>query len=441
MFFTHTHGRAGHWQLFGKALMSQEAIRVLMIVNHFPPDKNPSGRLMSRLAEGLRDEGFAVDVLTSFPHYEGFTIDPAYRGRWSVHESVGDDVVTRLWVLASGRKQNMLHRLANYVSFAVMSTVAGLSRRRKYDVVLANSGSFFTGISATVLRAFRGTPFLYNVQDIYPDVPVKAGQLGNGFAIRALERIARFMYDRAAIVTVISREQKNVLLRKGVSAGKLHVVPNFVDTSFIRPLPKQNPFAQRHGLADKFVIGYAGNLGLVYDFGPLLACARHLASRPDVLFLIVGDGVRKEEIRAHAAKLGNVRFMDFQAEKDLPFLRAAIDVHVSPYKKAAAQDSLPSKIYEIMACGRPAVVAADRNSELRQLVDETACGLSVDPEDADSLYHALVTLYDDPVLRARMAERGRAAAVERFSRDRAVASYAQLLRGAANIDRARCTHE
>lgn len=404
-------------------------LRVLLVVNHFPPDANPSGKLMSQLAEGLRELDFSVDVLTTMPHYDGFRVEQASRGRLVRTERAGDDRITRLWVFASGAKHNMLHRLANYVSFGALATLAGLFRRRGYDVVLANSGSFFTGVAAWVLRVLRGAPFIYNVQDIYPDVPVRAGQLTNRAAIAGLERIEKFMYRRAACITVISREQQRVLIGKGVPREKVVVVPNFVDTEFIRPLPKQNDFSHTHGLADKFVIAHAGNLGFAYDFDSLLSAAAALRERSDIVFLVIGDGVRKQEIaaRVQAEKLANVRLLPFQPEQQLPFARAAVDVQLSLYRNGYAQSSLPSKLYEIMASGRPSIVSAERGTDTRVLVEETRSGLCIDPEAADQLVAAILRLHDDRALGAEMGRNGRGAAISDFSRLNAARRYATLL--------------
>lgn len=403
--------------------------RVLLLVNHFPPDANPSGRLMSQLAASLRERNFSVDVLTTFPHYEGFKIERTQRGKLIERQQVGDDVVTRVWAFASGQKQKMTHRLANYLSFNALATVFGALSGRRYDVILANSGSFFTGVTAVILKAIEGAPFVYNVQDIYPDVPVRAGQLTNARAIRALERIETFMYARAARVTVISREQRTTLIGKGVPAEKVAVIPNFVDTDFIRPLPKLNDFTRANRLTDKFVVAHAGNLGFAYDFDSLLACAAQLIARTDIVFLIIGEGVKKAEIETRVAneKLSNILMLPFQPEEKLPEVRASVDVQLSLYKAGSAQTSLPSKIYEIMASGRPAIVSAEAGTELRQLIEETHSGLCIDPESTDQLCRAILELYGDSLLRASLGKNGRAAAERDYSRAVAADRYAALL--------------
>jgi colanic acid biosynthesis glycosyl transferase WcaI len=409
--------------------MAERSLRVLLIVNHYPPDINPSGKLMHQLALGLRELGHTVDILTTFPHYESFKIEPQFRGKLFANEAVAGGRVLRVWAFASGQKQRMPHRLANYLSFNAVGVVAEAFTRDAHDIVLANSGSFFTGVTAWLLGGLRRTPFIYNVQDIYPDVPVRLGQLRSRTAIRGLAKVERFMYRRAAHVTVISQQQRRVLEGKGVPAEKLSVIPNFVDTSFILPLPKDNLLSRRLGLHDKFVVAYAGNLGYAYDFDSLLQVAARLRAYPDIVLLIIGDGVRRTELQEFITReeLSNVRMLPFQPESELPLMRASVDVQLSLYTTGAAQSSLPSKIYEIMASGRPAIVSAERATDLYDLINTTRCGIMIEPNSPDQLHAAVMRLHQDRAYAALLGERGRAAAVSNFSTEAAVEAYASLL--------------
>jgi colanic acid biosynthesis glycosyl transferase WcaI len=405
-------------------------MRILLLIIQFPPDVNSTGLLMAQVAEGLREHGHEVTVITAFPHYEKFEVWPEYRGRLARRDTHNGVDVLRLWVYASGAKQRMIHRLLSYLSFNALAAIAGLLSRKPFDVVLCPNGSFFTGIAGSVVAWPRGIPVVYNVQDLYPDVPVRAGQLRNRRAIAALEKIERFMYGAAAHVTVIAPAFRENLLGKGVPAEKVSVIPNFVDTEFIRPLPKDNDFSRRHGLAHKFVISHAGNLGYVYDLETLLDAAALLRDERDIEFLIVGDGVAKGglERKARALGLPNVRFLPFQPREQLPWLRATSDVQVSLYRRGAASDSLPSKIYEIMASGRPLLASAERDSDVWRLVGETQCGVCVEPESAAQLAEAILALYGDPERREAMALRGRRHAEESYSRQVVVERYHDLFR-------------
>ena len=323
----------------------------------------------------------------------------------------------------------MLHRLASYLSFNALATLAGLLRRPAYDVILAPNGSFFTGIAAALIGVAHGCPFVYNVQDLYPEVPVSAGQLTNPYAIAGLARLEGLMYRAAAHISVIAPSFHANLLAKGVPASKLALIPNFVDTAFIRPLPRRNAFSQAHGLDARFVVSYAGNLGYVYDLHSVLEAAALLAPHPDILFLIVGDGVSKPELEQRASTLGltNVRFLPFQPLEQLPQMRATADIQLSPHRPGTTGYSLPSKLYEVMASARPLLVAADADSDVARLVEAAGCGLSLPPGDPARLADAILALRADPARRASMGAAGRRYAEQHLSPQVVIDQYHDLL--------------
>src|SRR5437867_4534335 len=403
-------------------------MRILLPIIQFPPDVNPTGLLMAQLCEGLTACGHEVSVITGFPHYENFRIWDEYRGKLVQRGRYGEMDIVRLYVYAPGKK-SMVNRLLSYVSYNTLATLAGALSRRQWDVILCPNGSFFTGITAWLLEKMKSAPFIYNVQDLYPDVPVRAGQLRNPYAIAALRSMEQFMYRKAAHITVITPAIRENLLGKGVPTDKMTVIPNFVDTDFIRPLAKDNDFARAHALADKFVVTYAGSFGYVYDLETMLDAASLLSSQKDLLFLIVGHGVAKSELekKARELKLANVRFMPFQPRESLPWLRASSDVQLCLYKNGAATDSFPSKIYEIMASGRPLLASSDSESGVENAMKTAECGLCVRPGNAEHLAEAILDLYHNPSLREAMGHRGRRYAEENHSKHAVVARYDELL--------------
>jgi colanic acid biosynthesis glycosyl transferase WcaI len=405
-------------------------MRILLLVLQFPPDVNSTGVLFAQLCAALQAGGHQISVLTSFPHYEKFRLWDEYRGKLVERGSYNGLDVLRLYVYASGAKQRMSHRLLSYLSFCAMATLAGVLSRRSHDVILCSNGSFFSGIAAFLIGRAKGIPFVYNVQDLYPEAPVAAGQLRSRHAIAVLEKIERFMYRHAAHVSVITPTFRDNIIGKGVPAEKISVIPNFVDTSFIKPLPKANPVAERLGLADKFVVTHAGNIGYVYDLETLLDAAAQLRHVPDLQFLIVGDGVMRPRLVQKAASLdlSNVQFLPFQPRDTLPWLRAACDVQVALYRQGAARYSMPSKVYEIMASGRPLLASADVNTDVWRLVEDTGCGICVEPNDADKLAAGILRLYADPALRETMGQRGREQAEQHYSRETVARQYQQLLK-------------
>src|SRR5262249_40211345 len=153
----------------------------------------------------------------------------------------------------------------------------------------------------------------------------------NPLAIRILAALERFMYSTAAHVSVISEGFRRNVLDKGIPSQRVSTIPNFVDTEFIRPLEKENAFSRQYGLTGKFVVSHAGNVGYVYDLETLLDAAALLRSEQDIVFLIVGDGVARQSLRAktQALELPNVRFLPFQPHEQVPLLRAASDVQLA----------------------------------------------------------------------------------------------------------------
>ena len=199
-------------------------MRILLLIIQFPPDVNSTGLLMAQLCAGLQARGHQVSVLTSFPHYEKFRVWDEYRGKLAERGSYNGMDVLRLYVYASGTKQRMTHRLLSYLSFCGMATLAGIFSRKSYDIILCTNGSFFSGIAAFLIGRTKGIPFVYNVQDLYPQTPVMAGQLRSRNAIAVLEKIERFMYRHAARVSVITPSFRDNIVAKGIAPDKISVI-------------------------------------------------------------------------------------------------------------------------------------------------------------------------------------------------------------------------
>ena len=241
------------------------------------------------------------------------------------------------------------------------------------------------------------------------------------------------MYARAAHITVITPGFKDHLLEKGVPAPKVTVIPNPVDTDFIRPLPKENDLARAHSMEDKFVVAYLGTMGLIYDFDLLLDAADRLRDLDDLVVVLIGEGVQKDDLQRKAAemKLDNVRFLPFQDREHLPDARAMADVQVCLLRPGAAISSMPSKIYEILASGRPVIASAEAGTDLSTLVNHSGSGICVEPGDLDGVEAAVRKLHSGVDLRRQMGAKGREIAESTFSREAVVNAYEKVLTSVA----------
>jgi colanic acid biosynthesis glycosyl transferase WcaI len=239
------------------------------------------------------------------------------------------------------------------------------------------------------------------------------------------------MYARAYHITVIAEAQRANLLGKGVRAERISVIPNFVDAQRFQHDRPHNEYTSRW--RGKFVLMHAGNLGFAYDFGTPLKAAPRLADLPDAQIVIVGDGVLKTELleQVRTQRLTNVEFLPFQPEEQLPALRAAAAVQLSLYRRGSSELSLPSKLYEIMASGRPLIASAEATSDIATLVQRAQAGVCIDPEDGNQLVGAVRRLHADASLRDTMGRAGRAYVAEHHSVSAAADAYETLLERAA----------
>ena len=285
---------------------------------------------MGDLAADLHARGHAVTVLTTSPHYNR---DPEAESRQPITPYWGS-ILRRshyqgipVYHTSMPKKgKNIALRLSAWIGFHLLSTIVGLTIVPKPDIIITPSPPLTIGLSAWILGTLRRAPFIYNVQEIYPDIAIRLGVLQNRQLIRLLFGLERFVYKKASKVTVIAPRMRERLLEKGVPEDKVTVVPNFVDVSDLQPLPKDNPFSRRHGVHDKFVISYAGNLGPAQGLETFIEAARLLQDNPSIHFMIMGDGILRETLRQRVAKLAlrNLTFLPHQSYSLVPQIYAIL---------------------------------------------------------------------------------------------------------------------
>ena len=407
--------------------------RIALLTLVFAPDGVSTSVLMTELAQELRGLGHDITVLTTTPHYnldaEARSWQPL-RSRWGglLYQSECQGIpVYHVSIPAKGSRVGA--RLLDYARFHVVSTVVGLTLAGDYDIILTPSPPLTIGLSAWILSRLRQVPFIYNVQEIYPDVAVSLGILHNRTVIHAMEWLERFVYARAQRVVVISEWFRCRLLEKGVPDTKLQVIPNFVDTDFLQPGERQNSFSAQHELDNRFVVLYAGNIGLTQGFETIMAAAQQLADVPDVCFVIVGDGTRRAWLEEQLSQrtTSNVILLPYQPRSSVPQIYATSDVCLVPLKRGTAQETFPSKIYSIMAAGRPVIASVDPDSELAWVVERAECGWAVPPDDAEALATAIKSAYQRRSDLLAMGLRGRDYVVANHSRQAVARQYDSLI--------------
>jgi colanic acid biosynthesis glycosyl transferase WcaI len=411
-------------------------MRILLLTTYFRPDVAANGIIMGALADEFVARGHHVTVVTTVPHYDINQIWPDYRGSLQFVESSKSMQVYRLYTYVAQDKANVFQRLLAYGSFSLLSTLRCLTLPA-HDVGLVPSPPLSNGVIADLVARLRGTPFVYNVQDIWPDVAVRAGVLKNQRIIQSLKKMERFVYRRAAGVTVISESFRKNLLEKGVPEEKISIIPNFTDISFITPQPKRNPFSIRQNIADKFVVLYAGNMGISQGLETVLDAANLLKGFEEIEFLMIGNGAGRDRAQSYLSGLGlrNVCFLPYQPREDLPAIYGSADVCLVPLRRGFTSESTPSKLLTIMAAGRPAIAAVDPGSETWQLLQETQCGLCVKPEDPRSLADAIIHYFHNNSQREKAGQNARRCAEVKFRAGAVAEQYLQVMSRAIGLDR------
>ncbi|MGH2786476.1 MAG: glycosyltransferase family 4 protein [Actinomycetota bacterium] len=404
-------------------------MNLTVLTPHFHPDVAPTGAVATRIVEELAHRSHDIEVITSLPWYRAHRVEPGFEGRLVRYEDTPWGRIIRINPFPTSDKRNIVRRAASYGLFSLIvaglgtrpARTAGRSRRRRVDGVLAMSPPLTLGVSGWAIARAKNAPFVFNVQDVFPDVAVELGVLKDRRVVAAARRLERFCYERADAVTVLSEDLKNNVAAKTSASDKVRVIPNFVDTATIAPQDRGNAYRQEFGLHDRTVVMYAGNVGLSQSLGLLVEAAAALAYESDLVFVVNGSGAALPDLIRKAGGLNNIRFIEMQPADRLPEVLAAADIHVVPLKRGLARSSVPSKMYSILAAARPLIASVDEGSEVARVVERSGGGIAVPPEDAEAFTKAIKRLLDAPEEARRMGQAGRAW-VEQWASPAAVAA-------------------
>jgi colanic acid biosynthesis glycosyl transferase WcaI len=411
---------------------------VLVLSLVFPPDNVSTAVIMGELAADLETAGHEVTVVTTVPHYNpGERPEPRQplARVWGPLLSTSRFEGIRVLHVGMPRKTaSVPSRLLAWTRFHVVSLAAAAALVRRVDVILAPSPPLTIGVCAWVLGVLYRAPYVYNVQELYPDLAVALGAVKNRRLIDLLLWLERFVYAHAGAVTVIAGQMRRRLLEKGVAERKVHLIPNFVDVEDLVPLPRDNAFSREQDLGGAFVVTYAGNMGPAQGLETVVEAASLLKDEPGLVFLFVGDGGSRAGLAAAARERGltNVRFVSYQPYGRVPQIYGASDVCLVALASRAGCDAIPSKVYRIMACARPVLACADADSDLAQLVTSVGCGTVVGPANPGALAQAVLHAKRNPSACRAQGESGRAHVAVHYARRVVSAQYDRLLRTLAS---------
>jgi colanic acid biosynthesis glycosyl transferase WcaI len=410
-------------------------VKICFFNRSYWPDQAATGQFLTELAEDLvARHGCEVTVVAGRAlHASGdqrHRIAPVDR---ETHQGV---TILR----ANGtrfRPQRFAGRAANYLTYFGSASLAALDIGRP-DIVVSLTDPPIIGLAARWAARRAGARFVFLCEDIFPEVAALLEDFHNDLVNRALNRVNRYLLAEAdAVVALGERMQRRLVEEKGADPARISVIHNWADCEAIVPGSKDNAFTHEQGLAGRFVLMHSGNIGMSQNLDVLIEAATRLTAKERLVIAIVGDGSRRDGLEREVARRGltNVRFVPYQPKARLHESFAAADAFLVSLKAGIEGYIVPSKLYGVLAAGRPFIAAMDASAEAAIIARDHGCGLLAAPGDPDALADAIATLYDDPIATRAMGQRARAAALQ-FDRRVAVAAYYRLFAHVAGLARA-----
>ena len=390
---------------------------ILFITQYFPPETGAAPERAMGFAKYLSRGGHRVHVVTGLPNHPGARILPEYKGKWIVCEDFQGISVMRTYVYANPKKK-FHHRLLNFLSFA-FSCLSALRLVVRFDVLVLSIPPIFSIPTAFFIARLKGIPLVLDVRDLWPQAATSLGELNENAATRTIKAFMNLCYRKAGQIVVVTKTIQEALADEGIAQGKINLITNGVDQEIFHtdPVESGREVYRALGCEGKFIVVYAGVIGIIHGPQVIGEAARILKDYCDIAFVVIGDGVRKAQLVQMKSeyKLKNLHFIGaIQPSEVLPYLNGA-DLGLSTLQdRHFSEGTIPVKMFSYMASKLPVVFAG--RGEGAEIIREYGAGVCVEPENPEALAAVIVELKKDPKRRRYMGERGVLAVNARFSR-------------------------
>lgn len=369
-------------------------MHILLLNEYYPPDTSATAKMAAEVAETLAQR-HRVTVVAGRPSY-----DPGEFYSWALlQKRVRNGVTVERVGSTAFPRHDMRKRVFNYLSYTALAVPRAAVLRP--DVVLAMTDPPFAGIAGAIVSKMTGRRFVYNIRDLYPEMAV-GGEIVNrsGWTDR-WERLHRRALRQATRVIVLGDDMRDRIVAKGIAPDRVRIIRDGSLPASSAPDPN-DPIVQQIRCGFSFVVVHAGNLGFYGAWSTLLKAAEILRNE-NVGFVFIGDGANRPALQQQSSTLPNVRFLPFRPASEIPHVMAAGDMHVVTVRRGLEGVVVPSKLYSILAAGRPVLVVAPATTDAARIVAGERCGIAVDPDDAQSVAVAIRGLRDDPTRLGEMA--------------------------------------
>jgi colanic acid biosynthesis glycosyl transferase WcaI len=397
------------------------AVRILLLNLYYPPDTSATAKMAEAVVEVLARNN-EVTILCGRPSY-----DPSARRPWRLYQTERSGRVRVIRVGSTDfPRMRMKRRVLNYLTYTALVVPRALLTR--CDAVLAMTDPPFAGIIGALVASLKRKPYFYNIRDMYPDMAVGGAIVEPGRLSRVWEKLHRWALRRATKVLVLGEDMRSRILRKGVREERIAIVRDGAEIA--APDAPQALDAEVIGAIRgnfRFVVLHAGNLGFYGAWSTLILAAKQLVNE-GIGLVFVGDGAQRAEIEAFAAGVPNVRFLPFFPPSKVSSVLAAADAHLITVKRGLEGVVVPSKMYGILAAGKPILAVAPRETDAVALGERLGFGMGADPDRPDEIAEAVRKLAAAPERVAHMGAAARLAAPS-YQRANELQKFAQLISG------------
>lgn len=408
-------------------------MRILILSQNYEPEPIPK---TSDLAKDLLSRGHTVSVITGFPNYPTGKLYPGYKLSLLKNDHINGINLTRTFVYPY-HGPSSVKRIINYASF-MLTAPLGLLTCGPIDVIYVWHPPLTIGIAAWIIARIRRVPFIYDVQDIWPEILILSGMLKQGVFSNLLAWLEKFVYRQADRIFVVTEGAKKNLVEKGARSEKVMVMSHWMDETLFGSSGDESAIAMRQELqfADKFVVLFAGNFGLVQGLDTIVHAADILRHDENILIVFVGDGVDKGRLvdLVNARYLGDrVKFVGRQPMEKMPAFMAASDALLVHLKKSKISEFvIPSKTMAYLAAGKPIIMATEGASA--DIVGRARAGVTVEPENPESLASAIRQLAAlSPEQLSNIGQAGREYFLANYSKALVMQQYEETIKNVAGL--------
>ncbi len=378
-----------------------ERIRKKRVLIHsivFSPDSVSTAYLYNDISIGLKDAGYDIIVLTTTPHYnivesliEKQPLIKRFYGLFYESDFNGIRVIH----VPLKKFKNTLLRILSFVYWHFTSLIIGY-RIKNIDFILSPSPPISIGLVSILIAKKHKAKFIYNVQEIYPDLIIKNGLIKSKILIKSLKLIEKYVYNNSSSVITIDQNFYDQIIDRFNDKTKLKIIPNFVDTEIYKPIMHNidlpYPFSRN---SNKIRLLYAGNIGIYQDWEPVLYAAKQLnKTNINIEFWIIGEGVKKKYLlnEIQRNKLSNIKIFPYQERKLMPIINSIADIHFIVISKEMENEGFPSKVYTIMACEKPMIVITGYKTPLYNFLNSINCAILITKDKNINFYNEIVKL-------------------------------------------------